>query len=75
MLDAFEHSCAICGESEYICVDHCHDTGKVRGVLCRKHNAAIGALGDSSDQVEKALNYLKSFEERSSNFTDEEPLG
>ncbi|BCP36425.1 hypothetical protein MINTMi198_17950 [Mycobacterium intracellulare M.i.198] len=60
LLDRFNHSCAICGESDDICVDHCHRTGKVRGILCRKHNAAIGALGDTVDSVLRAYEYLLS---------------
>lgn len=63
LLDAFDHACALCGERDDICVDHCHKTGKVRGILCRKHNAALGILGDNVDGVQRALEYLRSFEE------------
>jgi hypothetical protein len=57
-------NCAICGinQSELnrpLYVDHCHSTGKVRGLLCRKCNVSIGMLGDSIDLVEKSLIYLK----------------
>lgn len=40
-------------------VDHCHVTGKVRGLLCTKCNKGIGLLGDSIDSLYKALEYLK----------------
>lgn len=57
--------CAICGEppdggesTKMLCVDHCHKTGKVRGLLCHKHNSAIGLLGDNVELVRKALEYL-----------------
>ena len=70
LLDTFNHSCALCGETADICVDHCHRTGKVRGILCRKHNAAIGALGDSADEVRKALDYLMMFETTEENYAE-----
>jgi hypothetical protein len=40
-------------------VDHCHKTQRVRGLLCRRCNAAIGLLSDDISRVEAALNYLK----------------
>ena len=39
-------------------VDHCHVTGKVRGLLCIKCNAGIGMLNDSAILCEKAARYL-----------------
>ena len=41
-------------------VDHCHNTGKVRGLLCTMCNKGIGLLGDTEENVSKALVYLKS---------------
>jgi hypothetical protein len=40
-------------------VDHCHDTGMVRGVLCHSCNCAIGLLKDSISTIENALHYLQ----------------
>ena len=40
-------------------VDHCHATGKIRGLLCNQCNRAIGMLGDDPVRVERALSYLK----------------
>ena len=57
--------CAICGRAAEDCVhrvlvvDHCHDTGRVRGLLCNKCNGGIGLLGDTVDAVEKAVAYLR----------------
>jgi hypothetical protein len=56
--------CAICGVSqskfcEQLVVDHDHKTGKVRQLLCRKHNSAIGLFGDDIVQVLEAVKYLK----------------
>jgi hypothetical protein len=62
-------ACAICSEvcqvdegppHLRICVDHNHATGKVRALLCRKCNLAIGALRDSPQLAEKAAAYLRS---------------
>ncbi len=62
--------CALCkqGEStkrrkkgegrERLAVDHCHDTGRVRGLLCFKCNTAIGALGDTEESAKKVVEYL-----------------
>jgi len=61
--------CAICGKPEEktndfgerlpLAVDHDHKTGTVRGLLCSKHNKAIGLLGDCLDLLEAAMRYLK----------------
>lgn len=55
--------CAICGrpqgsDSFRLAVDHCHETGAVRGVLCRFCNLGIGLLGDSAAGVRRAAAYL-----------------
>lgn len=50
--------CAICEERKPLCVDHDHETNKIRGLLCRTCNSAIGLLGDRGDGVHSALNYL-----------------
>jgi hypothetical protein len=42
------------------CVDHAHDeTRKVRGLLCTRCNLAIGQFNDSTELLEKAIQYLK----------------
>lgn len=53
--------CAICGISpkDRLVVDHCHKTGRVRGLLCRKCNLGIGYLKDSIEFLSKAIEYLK----------------
>ncbi len=55
--------CAICeelpsGKRRYLCVDHDHVTGKVRGLLCHSCNRGLGLLGDSVELLEKATEYL-----------------
>lgn len=58
--------CAICGSANgssrnprVLCVDHCHHTGKIRGLLCDGCNKGIGCLKDDAGMVRKALLYLE----------------
>ncbi|GAA1884765.1 endonuclease VII domain-containing protein [Streptomyces durmitorensis] len=51
--------CVICLKAPAAHVDHCHDTGRVRGVLCFNCNSAIGKLGDDPDTVRRAAAYLE----------------
>lgn len=57
--------CAICNEppenkdSTKLHIDHCHTTGKVRGLLCRSCNIAIGYLNDDINLLQNAIKYLE----------------
>ncbi|MGO4748250.1 endonuclease VII domain-containing protein [Streptomyces sp. 2MCAF27] len=51
--------CVICLKAPAVHVDHCHKTGKVRGVLCFNCNSAIGKLGDDPDIGRRAVAYLE----------------
>ncbi|MDT0544856.1 endonuclease VII domain-containing protein [Streptomyces lonegramiae] len=51
--------CVICLKAPAAHVDHCHKTGKVRGVLCFNCNSAIGKLGDDPDIGRRAVAYLE----------------
>jgi len=59
---ATSSECQICGSTDKLCYDHCHTTGKFRGVLCRSCNSAIGLLGDTKESLYKAYKYLKMIE-------------
>jgi hypothetical protein len=52
--------CAICLSSskKSLHIDHCHSTGKVRGLLCMKCNIALGLFKDSLNLLERAIEYL-----------------
>jgi hypothetical protein len=65
MLDAQNGCCAICGTSDTgnrkaFHVDHCHETGKVRGLLCGNCNSGIGNLRDDVGLLRRAIDYLES---------------
>jgi hypothetical protein len=42
-----------------LAVDHCHTTGKVRGLLCSTHNRLIGAMGDDPVAFKSIAEYLE----------------
>lgn len=50
---------AICLDAPAVHVDHCHKTGRVRGVLCFNCNSAIGKLGDDPEAARRAAAYLE----------------
>lgn len=61
-------SCAICGDAlthmldddEYkSAIDHCHETGAVRGLLCTACNCSIGLMRDIPERLEAAAEYLR----------------
>jgi hypothetical protein len=51
--------CAICHEEDRLVVDHCHATGRVRGLICHTCNVAIGRAGDDSRQLRKKASRLE----------------
>jgi len=69
MAEAQNYQCAICGELETgtdkqgvprrMPVDHCHATGKIRGLLCSACNKALGGFRDRPDLLRKAAGYVE----------------
>lgn len=51
--------CGICESSVQLVVDHDHETGRVRGLLCRQCNAAIGGLKDDPETLRRAIRWLE----------------
>jgi len=66
LLEAQGGVCAICGTSDNrsgsvnLDVDHDHDTGAVRGLLCHHDNAALGMVGDDVGRLRAMIAYLES---------------
>lgn len=72
MLEAQQNLCAICRELEIVAdpknpdsmkrlaVDHDHETGKVRGLLCQRCNMGLGYFRDKDHLLDLAARYLRS---------------
>lgn len=60
--------CAICrlvfASRNDVCVDHCHVTDRVRGLLCSNCNAALGMFNDDPALLARAIDYLKAVADR-----------
>jgi len=63
MLIERDFRCDICGlpekQERSLAVDHCHTTGKVRGLLCLWCNTAIGKLRDDPSLIRRAAEYVE----------------
>jgi hypothetical protein len=68
--------CAICrqpevvvdyrsGDLQRLAVDHCHDTGDIRALLCAKCNKGLGCFGHDIEQMRLAITYLEKHMDRS----------
>lgn len=56
--EACGNRCEICGSDEKLGVDHCHDSDRVRGLLCAHCNNLLGRAKDSVFVLESAIRYL-----------------
>lgn len=67
MLKQQNGGCAICGEinknGRRLSIDHDHETGKIRGLLCNKCNSVLGWAGDSIAALAGAIKYLNKAED------------
>jgi hypothetical protein len=65
MLESQQGACAICRRAKptikKLCVDHCHSSHVVRGILCDGCNRGLGAFADNPDWLLAAADYLKRF--------------
>jgi hypothetical protein len=68
MYDTQSGRCAICSRKivtaskdtkEVACIDHCHTTGRVRGLLCWDCNVGLGKFFDNTEVMLNAVNYLR----------------
>lgn len=66
MLTAQNGKCAICGYADqsapnfFPVVDHCHESKKVRGLLCMNCNQGLGKFKDDPERLRAAIAYLAS---------------
>lgn len=51
--------CELCNTNKHLVVDHCHETGVIRGILCSPCNRSLGKLGDNIEGIQKVLQYLE----------------
>lgn len=58
MISEQKHCCKICNRKRKLVVDHCHSTGKVRGMLCNGCNTALGVLERDAGFLNAAWTYL-----------------
>lgn len=65
LLEKQGFKCAICAspsskrnDGKVFCVDHCHETGRIRGLLCHPCNVALGLLGDDPHRLQCGITYL-----------------
>jgi hypothetical protein len=57
--------CAICREPFDVAhLDHCHQTSRPRGILCRSCNSGLGLFKDDVERLQAAIDYLMQFKER-----------
>ena len=60
MIDSQNNQCFICGKEfdKTPFIDHCHKTGKVRGLLCPACNTGLGVFKDDPELLQRAIEYL-----------------
>jgi len=67
MLASQQNKCFVCPtvheEGLPLHVDHCHDTGIVRGLLCQKCNWALGMTNDNTDTLRGLIDYINLYKE------------
>jgi len=56
-----EHKCDLCGKAKHrwLGVDHDHETGDLRGLLCTACNMALARLGDTEESLLRVVHYLQ----------------
>ncbi len=68
MLRRQGHRCAVCQGEGFtmaahhkvkLVVDHCHKTGRVRGLLCHNCNRALGLMQDDVEALKRSVQYLE----------------
>ena len=70
LYDSQEGRCAVCQDEvpnllkydgdgrRVVALDHCHDSGRIRGILCRDCNVGLGTFRDDPNRLRSAIEYL-----------------
>lgn len=58
-LESHNFECDVCGSKKNLGVDHDHESGIVRGLLCSNCNTALGLVKDSNERLEALIDYLE----------------
>ena len=64
LIDSQQGGCAICNEVDKdrrLAIDHNHETGEIRGLLCRSCNQGIGQFRDNPAILLQAYNYISKY--------------
>jgi len=59
LADKQNQCCAICQRKVALCVDHNHNTGQIRGLLCTRCNRLLGMVHDSITELQAVIRYLQ----------------
>lgn len=60
VLELKKRCCQACGKAEDLNIDHCHNTGVIRGVLCTPCNHILGRVNDNPEILRALIQYLES---------------
>lgn len=68
ILDRQHGRCAICkqletSDKQYLSVDHNHETGAIRGLLCHNCNVGLGKFKDNQEYLTSAIWYLETYKQ------------
>ena len=64
LVDYVDGKCQICGaicsiNNHRLCIDHSHETGKIRGILCKSCNSGLGNFRDDPILLINAVKYIQ----------------
>jgi hypothetical protein len=54
-----KNKCFICENERPLVVDHCHDTGKVRKLLCNPCNVTLGQINENTGVLKRMIKYIE----------------
>lgn len=54
-----DYACEVCKSEKDLCVDHCHNSGDVRGILCKSCNMSLGLLREDSERILSLAKYVE----------------